>query len=54
MLERVCSEGVSEEVLTVLQCGPNQKCEHVMDHYIDLTDESGRVCGVTPSLLEVW
>lgn len=47
MSDRVHVEGVPEEVLTVFQCGPNRECEHVMDHYIDLTDESSRVCGST-------
>lgn len=47
MHERVRPEGVPEEVVTVIQCGPNRKCEHAMDHYIDLTDSDGRVCGST-------
>lgn len=47
MSDGVHDEGVSKEVLTVFQCGPNRKCEHVMDHYIDLTDSDGQVCGLT-------
>lgn len=63
MSERIHDEGISEKVLTVFQCGPNRKCEHVMDHYVDLTDSDGRVyvstlacskCGETAFNLSMW
>lgn len=37
----------SDPLVAVFLCGPNRTCEHVMDHYIDLTDSEGRVCGMT-------
>lgn len=47
MSDRVHPEGVSTEDVKVFRCGPNRSCEHTMDHYIDLTDLNGRVCGIT-------
>lgn len=47
MSERIHDEGISEKVLTVFQCGPNRECDHAMDHYRDIVDANGRVCGTT-------
>lgn len=32
---------------TVFLCGPNRKCDHVMDRYEPIVDSDGRECGAT-------
>lgn len=44
---RTSIDPVMDEVVTIIECGPNRACEHVFDKYVPITDSDGRVCGET-------
>lgn len=43
--DKINDDGSME--LVVFLCGPNKSCDHSMDHYVDIKDSDGLVCGTT-------